>query len=108
MKVRPLVRLRKFGIFGALAAIYLIFVFPLKGLISEYQQVQSARKSLAELTRTHQSLQRQVSQYENPAYVARVARTSYGLVERGQTSYMIMPGSPLYVPPVPRTKESPS
>ena len=87
---------------------YLLFVFPLRGLISEMNQVHAAQRSLSELNRTNQNLKHEVALYSSPSYIAKIARTSYGMVGAGQTPYMIMPGSPLYVAPVSRSAQSPS
>jgi cell division protein FtsB len=76
---------------------YVAIFFPLGGILSLNHQLEQARSELASVTKSNQSLASEQAQLENPRYIEHLARSSYGLVKPGQTEYVVMPGSPLYV-----------
>ncbi|MGC8464493.1 MAG: FtsB family cell division protein [Acidimicrobiales bacterium] len=77
---------------------YVVVFFPLGGILSLNRQLQQARSELASVSKSNERLAAEEAQLKNPRYIEHLARSSYGLVKPGQSEYVIMPGSPLYVP----------
>lgn len=78
---------------------YAAFVFPTRQLLNERSQLQGAHLQLTALQRENAALRRDVSNLSDPSFIASIAHSEYGLVGKGQTSYLILPSSPLYTPP---------
>lgn len=82
-----------------LLGLYAFSIFPSRGLISEFHQLRNAQLTLSQLNRQNNVLAQKVKNYSDPSFVAKIAHSSFDMVLPGQTSYLVMPGSPLYAPP---------
>jgi hypothetical protein len=64
---------------------------PLRGYLQQRDDVAAADASLRRLERQNDELQRRKDRLEDPSEIQAIARREYGLVDRGQESYTILP-----------------
>ena len=79
------------GVLLGVVAIYLLAIFPTRGLFSERNQLSSARTQLATLTKENAQLSKKVANLNNPSVIASLARSQYGMVSPGQQGTINLP-----------------
>jgi cell division protein FtsB len=72
-----------------LAALVLLFVFPVRTLIDQGRQISATEHQLLVLDHENAVLSRRASALEQPSTVERIAREQYGMVMPGQRSYAV-------------------
>lgn len=70
--------------------------FPAQALIRQHDAISSASSELDRLTEGNNALQKQADELANPANIAALARSDYGMVSPGQKAYKVLAtgGSP--------------
>lgn len=69
-----------------------------------YQQrklIEKEEAKLAALTEKNAALERRLARSQDPSYMEKLAREQLGLVRPGETSYVVIPGPAVPVPPDP-------
>lgn len=89
-----MIRRARLGLLAAVVvAVALVGVqFPLTQLWHEHSAEAAASHELQELRQADSALSKQVAALEQPATVARIAHQDYGLVARGETYVVVLPG----------------
>jgi cell division protein FtsB len=75
----------------ALAVVIIAGELPLGALAHEKAAIAGSSRQLQVLQDENKSLSQQVSALNDPATIERIAHAQYGLVMRGQRSYVILP-----------------
>lgn len=70
-------------------AIVLAGVFPFRQLIAQERLVENTQAKLDALVAGNESLQAEIDAVSSPAELERIAREQYGMVQPGETSYVV-------------------
>lgn len=77
-------------------AIVLAGVFPFRQLIAQERLVENTRVKLDALIVGNEAIQGQIDAVQSPAELERIAREQYGMVQPGETSYIVeLDGGPV-------------
>jgi cell division protein FtsL len=74
------------------AAVIVIAWFPARELIRQHDELGAVNGQLATLAKRNASLSADVAALSSNSTIAAIAHEQYGLIRRGQTSYVILPG----------------
>lgn len=86
-------------------SITLAGIFPFRQVIAQQRQVENTREKLDALVAENASLEDQVAALHTEPEVERLAREQYGLVDPGETPYVVVqPDSDNAPPPPPETE----
>jgi cell division protein FtsB len=75
-----------------LAVVIVVGEIPLGALVHEKATIAASSRKLQILQNENNSLSQAVSSLEDPSTIERIAHAQYGLIERGQRAYVILPG----------------
>ncbi len=85
-------RRRRAGIVATVAVVMLVLVgIPFRGYVQQRNDVAAADAALHRLERENDQLQRQRDRLDDPNEIQAIARREYGLVDKGEESYTILP-----------------
>ena len=89
------------SVFGALAAVGLLFafVYPTSTFLNQRSETSTARQRLARINAETQKLEQETKRLKGDAEVERIAREQYGFVRPGETPYVIVPATPTTTTP---------
>jgi cell division protein FtsB len=77
----------------ACALVIVIAWFPARELVSQHEELTAANAQLSSLAQRNASLAADISALSSNSTIAAIAHEQYGLVRRGQTSYVILPAA---------------
>jgi cell division protein FtsB len=78
---------------AALCAVVIVVAwFPARELIRQHDELGAVNGQLATLAKRNASLADDISALSSNSTIAAIAHEQYGLIRRGQTSYVILPG----------------
>lgn len=73
--------------------VLLLFVFPVRTLLSQRRQVAAVRHEIAVLNRENSILSARSAALQSPGYVEQLARSQYGMVLPGEKAYAVLPAA---------------
>jgi cell division protein FtsB len=73
------------------AAVIVVAWFPARELIGQHEELAAVNAQLSTLAKRNVSLSADISALSSYSTIAAIAHEQYGLVRRGQTSYLILP-----------------
>jgi cell division protein FtsB len=74
------------------AAVIVIAWFPARELVRQHDELGAVNGQLSTLAKRNASLSADISALSSNSTIAAIAHEQYGLIRRGQTSYVILPG----------------
>jgi cell division protein FtsL len=77
----------------ACALIIVIAWFPARELVRQHEELRAANGQLSVLVKHNASLAEDILALSSNSTIAAIAHEQYGLVRRGQTSYVILPAA---------------
>jgi cell division protein FtsB len=100
-QVRRRVRLSARGAMLGIAVslVLLAAIAPARNLIQQRAQLAHLRQQTVDLQRRNDSLQAQVAQLGDPAYLEKLARQCLGMVKPGEVAFVTIPRHGAPVPP---------
>ena len=87
---------RAVALFLIVCAVMLLGIAPLRGYLDERGQLGDLRRQAAVLEAQNAKLQTQIDRLTDEAYLERIARACLGMVDPGETAFVLVPthGSP--------------
>lgn len=76
-------------------------IAPAQQMYDQRKLIQDEEVKLAALTEKNAALGSRLARSQDPAYMEKLARERLGLVRPGETSYVVIPGPAVPVPPDP-------
>jgi cell division protein FtsB len=80
-------------------AVMLLGIAPLRGYLDERGQLADLRHQATQLESENAKLQTRIDQLSDPTYLERLARECLGMVEPGETAFVIVPKHGKPTPP---------
>jgi cell division protein FtsB len=74
-------------------------IAPAQQMYDQRKLIEDEEAKLAALTEKNAALESRLARSQDPAYMEKLARERLGLVRPGETSYMVIPGPAVPVPP---------
>jgi len=72
-------------------AVVLLAIAPLRGYLDERGELKDLRSKATTLERQNQALQDRIDQLGDPTFLERMARECLGMVEPGETAFVVVP-----------------
>ncbi|WP_308464473.1 septum formation initiator family protein [Ferrimicrobium sp.] len=101
MKVRRRVIILAALLLGVV--VYATTVLPTSQLLNVIATKHHDTAELHQLQATNTKLEQSVAQLNSPQWIEQIARNEFGMYPTGSTPYQILPSSPLYQTPAPKS-----
>jgi len=75
------------------AAVIVVAWFPARELVRQHEELSAANAQLSLIVKRNASLSADISALSSNSTITAIAHEEYGLVRRGQTSYVILPAA---------------